>query len=127
MEVAETCQSRLFSAYRLDQYSDPEGYMAQVAAIFSQYNDAVLMRATDPFRRDCIQRTYKFPPSLQEITEALDNTEKTVRALAHVEERTSRGFSYVDGRGFINAAGEKYDPAKHRSLPQITFPVAPAD
>jgi chromosome condensin MukBEF ATPase and DNA-binding subunit MukB len=117
----------LFSSYRLDQYNDPDSFVKQVAIIFAGYEDAVLIRTTDPSRRDCIQRTYKFPPSLQEISEALDDAKKTIAALAHVEERTSRGFSYVSGRGFINAAGEKYNAVKHRTLPQITFPVAPAD
>lgn len=116
----------MFSAYRLDLYSDPDGFMAQVAALFSQYDDNVLLRATDPLCGDSIQCAHKFPPSIAEIREALDRFVKTVAALAYVEERESRGF-FHDGRAFRNAAGEKYDPARHRDLPQISFPIAPAD
>lgn len=120
MAVAEKCQTLLFGAYRLDLYADPDSFMLQVAARFSQYDDAVLIRATDPLRRDNIQTTYKFPPSIQEITAALDATVKALEAAAFVEERTSRGFFRVpDTFRYINAKGERYDPAKHRDLPQI--------
>ncbi|HLH95463.1 MAG TPA: hypothetical protein VKW08_10135 [Xanthobacteraceae bacterium] len=124
MAVAQRCQKLLFTAYRLDAYADPEMFQAQVAAVFSQYSDAVLIRATDPLRRDCIQRTHKFPPSIQEIGEALDGFEKTEKALAFVEERVSRGFTW-NGTGFFNANGEKYDAAKHRALPQIASQPLP--
>lgn len=95
--------------------------MLQVAAIFSQYDDAVLLRATDPFRRDCLQQTSTFPPSCAEIRKALDNFEGALAALSYVAERESRGFFRKPGStfGFFNAAGEKYDPKKHRNLPRI--------
>jgi hypothetical protein len=108
----------MFGAYRLDQYSDPDSFMLQVAVVFSQYEGAVLLRATDPRRRDCLQRRFKFPPSLYEISESLDELTKVVKAQEHVAERESRGFFYRDGR-FLNAGGEKYDPEKHRNLPRI--------
>ena len=113
IETAETSQTRLFTAYRLDQYPDPEGFMAQVAAVFSGYEDAVLLRATDPFRRDCIQRTHKFPPSLHELTKALDSTKKAIEAERFIAEREAQGFFWVDKRedgkvGFYNDAGEQY-------------------
>lgn len=100
--------------------------MQQVAAVFSQYGDAVLLHATDPLRARCIQRTHRFPPSLKEIANSLDEAKKSLEAQDYVEERTSRGFRWIDGR-FRNAAGEKYDPVKHRALPQITFSIALAD
>jgi hypothetical protein len=128
--VARKAHKLLFSAYRLDQYSDPDGFMTQVAAVFCDYTDEVLIRATDPTRRDCIQRRFKFPPSLQEISEALDEMVKIVAARNFVEEREARGFRWIsDRRGFFNAAGERYDPAKHRTVdlpksetPQIEAP-----
>jgi hypothetical protein len=112
MKVAEKCQKLLFSAFRLDAYSDPDSFMLQVAARFSQYDDAVLLRATDPFRHDNIQTIYKFPPSIHEITAALDSTQKAVEAMAYVVERESRGFK-MTVNGFVNAAGERYSAAKH--------------
>lgn len=109
---------RLFTSYRLDQYNDPDSFAEQIAIIFAGYEDRVLLRATDPARRDCIQRTYKFPPTLQEISEVLDAMQKTIGAVDYVEERTARGF-FWDGRRFVDKNGEKYDPQKHRSLPQL--------
>jgi hypothetical protein len=126
--VAEKCQTLLFSAYRLDQYTDPDSFMLQVAAVFSQYEDAVLIRATDPFRSDCLQQSNKFPPSMAEIRESLDGFVKSLNAAAFVAERETRGFHRDTGRGFgyYDAKGERYDPEKHRTLP-LTCSIAPAD
>lgn len=98
--------------------------MAQVAAVFCGYEDAVLLRATDPFRSDCIQRQFKWPPALAEISAALDVFEKLIEAQAYVAERESRGFhrDTTKGFGFFNANGERYDPERHRGLPQIEAP-----
>jgi hypothetical protein len=60
----------LFSAYRADQYSDPEGYMASLGMVLEQYPDAVALYITDP--RTGIQRHCKWPPSISEIVAACD-------------------------------------------------------
>lgn len=112
------CQNRLFSAYRLDQYTDPKGFMLQVAAVFSQYEDAVLLRATDPLRRDCMQRTHKWPPSLKEICVALDATVEALAGASFATEAESRGF-FWKGNGFFNAEGDLYSRRKHGHIPQM--------
>jgi hypothetical protein len=60
----------LFSAYRLDQYPDPDGFMAQTALILSEYPAEVVTYVTDP--RTGIQRQQKFPPTVSEISAACD-------------------------------------------------------
>lgn len=60
----------LFSAYRLDQYSDPDGFMAQAAIVLSGYDPEIVCYVTDP--RTGIQRTQKFPPTISEITDACE-------------------------------------------------------
>lgn len=64
------CQRMLFSAYRADQYSDPEGYMASLGMVLEQYPDDVVIYITDP--RTGIQRRCKWPPAISEIVEACD-------------------------------------------------------
>ena len=69
----------LFSAYRLDQYSDPDGFMAQAAIVLSGYDPEIVCYVTDP--RTGIQRTQKFPPTISEITDACE-AQVTARARA---------------------------------------------
>lgn len=71
----------LFSAYRLDQYSDPDGFMAQAAVVLSGYDPEVVSYVTDP--RTGIQRAHKFPPTISEITDAC---EAQVTAIARERE-----------------------------------------
>jgi hypothetical protein len=64
------CQRIIFSAYRTDQYSDPEGYMASLGAVLEQYPNEVIVYVTDP--RTGIQRKSKWPPTIAEIVGACD-------------------------------------------------------
>lgn len=63
-------QRILFSAYRSDQYSDPEGYVASLQMVLEQYPNDVIIHVTDP--RTGVQRHLKWPPSIAEIIEACD-------------------------------------------------------
>ena len=65
------CQLVLFSAYRIDQYGDPEGFKASLGAVLEQYPDGVIRYVCDP--RTGIQRKCKFPPTVSEIVEACDD------------------------------------------------------
>lgn len=73
----------LFSGYRLDQYADPEGFMAQCLAVLADYPEVVVLYVTEP--RTGIQRTSKFVPSIAEIVKAcdsrLDHLQKVAAAL----------------------------------------------
>lgn len=60
----------LLSAYRRDDYADPEKFVAQLGVVLSGYDADVVEYVTDP--RTGIQRTNKWPPSIQEVVEACD-------------------------------------------------------
>jgi hypothetical protein len=60
----------LYSAYRTDQYADPDGFMASLGLVFSQYPSDVIEYVTDP--RTGVQRGKVFPPSIAEIVSACD-------------------------------------------------------
>src|SRR4051812_9827812 len=63
-------QRILFSAYRTDQYSDPESYMASLGMVFEDYPNDVICFVTDP--KTGIQRRSKWPPTISEIVQACD-------------------------------------------------------
>ncbi len=65
------CQRIIFSAYRTDQYSDPQGYMTSLGAVLEQYPNDVIVHVSDP--RTGVQRGCKWPPTISEIVEACDN------------------------------------------------------
>lgn len=61
----------LFSAYRTDQYADPDGFLTSLGAVLEQYPNEVIIYVTDP--RTGVQRGQKWPPTIAEIVEACDN------------------------------------------------------
>lgn len=63
-------QRILFSAFRADQFSDPDGYLTSLGLVLEQYPDNVITYITDP--RTGVQRHLKWPPTIAEITEACD-------------------------------------------------------
>ena len=65
------CQRVLFSAYRTDQYADPDGFLTSLGAVLEQYPNEVIIYVTDP--RTGVQRGQKWPPTIAEIVEACDN------------------------------------------------------
>jgi hypothetical protein len=64
------CQRILFSAYRSDQYADPDGFLASLGAVLEQYPNDVIIYITDP--RTGVQRGKIFPPTIAEIVAACD-------------------------------------------------------
>lgn len=64
------CQLALFSAYRIDQYGDPEGFKTSMGAVLEQYPNDVIVYVCDP--RTGVQRSCKFPPTISEIVQACD-------------------------------------------------------
>lgn len=64
------CQLALFSAYRVDQYGDPEGFKASLGLVLEQYPNEVILYVCDP--RTGVQRHCKWPPTISEIVEACD-------------------------------------------------------
>lgn len=77
-----TRRSRMiFSAYRRDDYADPEGFLVQLTMVMENYSDPVVMHISDPITG--IQAASKFPPSLAEIKTALDERTVLVERLRH--------------------------------------------
>jgi len=64
------CQAAVFSAYRIDQFADPEGFKNSLGAVLEGYPDEVIIYVCDP--RTGIQRRLKFPPTISEMVEACD-------------------------------------------------------
>ena len=65
------CQRMLFSAYRADQYADPDGFVVSLGMVLEQYSDGVILYVTDP--RTGIQRRSTWPPSIAEVVRACDD------------------------------------------------------
>jgi hypothetical protein len=61
----------LFSAYRVDQYSDPDGYLTSLGLVLEDYPNDVIVYVTDP--RSGMQRHLKWPPTISEIVEACND------------------------------------------------------
>lgn len=60
----------IFSAYRRDEFADPDGFVLQLGLVLERYADTVIQTVTDP--RTGIQRRSKFPPSIAEVVEACE-------------------------------------------------------
>ena len=71
-QVIKRAAKVLFSAYRRDNYADPEGFVVQLGVLFEKYNPEVIDAVTDPRSAHALQLTHKFPPTLAEIKEACD-------------------------------------------------------
>lgn len=84
----------LFSAYRLDQYADPTGFAAQAALVMSEYATEVVEYVTDP--RTGIQRRSKWPPTINEIGDALDTAKAVIAGLKLMAEKETRGLVWDD-------------------------------
>lgn len=73
------CQLAVFSAYRADQYSDPDSFKISLGAVLEQYPNEVITFVCDP--RTGIQRRSKWPPTISEMVEACDDHREFLRKL----------------------------------------------
>ena len=71
MALIIRCQIALFSAYRADQYSDPEGFKNSLGAVLEGFPDEVICYVCDP--RTGLQRRMKWPPTISEVIEACED------------------------------------------------------
>jgi hypothetical protein len=60
----------LFSAYRSDDFADPEGFVAQLGTILSEFSAEVVDYVTGP--RTGLQRRSKWPPTISEVLTACE-------------------------------------------------------
>ena len=70
MMLVLRAQKQIFSAYRLDQYADPDAFMVQLGLILEQYADEVVEHVSSPLTG--IQRRSEFPPTMKRIVDACD-------------------------------------------------------
>lgn len=60
----------VFSAYRRDEFADPDGFVVQLGVVLEAYADNVILYVTSP--QTGIQRRCKWPPTIAEVVEACD-------------------------------------------------------
>lgn len=75
----------LFSAYRKDDFADPEGFVAQLGAILENYSEDVILYVTSPHTG--VQRTIKWPPSIAEVIEACSARERHLDIISRPERK----------------------------------------
>ena len=77
-----TRQARMiFSAYRRDDFADPDGFVLQVGMVLERYSDAVINQVTSPLTG--IQRRHKGrPPDIASIVEACDDEQESIEVFA---------------------------------------------
>jgi hypothetical protein len=61
----------LFSAYRRDDFADPEGFVAQLGVILCDFSEEVVIYVTSP--KTGLQRRSKWPPAISEVIEACED------------------------------------------------------
>jgi hypothetical protein len=72
----------VLSAYRIDQFGDPDGFIGQLDAVFSRYDIEVVEYLTDPRNSKSLQRVHSWPPTIAEVSEACDEeTSRRFRVL----------------------------------------------
>jgi hypothetical protein len=60
----------LFSAYRRDDFTDPEGFVTQLGTILSEFPEEVVTYVTSPGTG--LQRRSKWPPTISEVLTACE-------------------------------------------------------
>jgi len=64
------CAQLILGSYRRDDFADPESYAVQLGMVLERYDDKVIEEVTSPVTG--IQRNCKFPPSIAEFVEFID-------------------------------------------------------
>jgi hypothetical protein len=60
----------IFSAYRRDDFAEPELFLTQLGAVLEKYSDVIVNQVTNPYTG--IQRQSKFPPTIAEVVDLCD-------------------------------------------------------
>lgn len=69
----------LFSAYRRDDFSDPEGFVTQLGVILCDFPEEVVNYVTSP--KTGLQRRSKWPPTISEVLEACEQHQEHLARL----------------------------------------------
>ena len=121
------CQLAVFSAYRIDQFADPDGFKTQLGAILEQYPDEVITYVCDP--RTGIQRRSKFPPTISEMVESCDEhrafLEKMRKQRPAFKERQPKPLLRDRPQGYLATIFVPEGHHRYASLVAWTETVAP--
>jgi hypothetical protein len=99
------CQRILFSAYRANQYADPDGFMVSLGMVLEQYPDDVIVYITDP--RTGVQRGKNWPPTIAEIVTACDDRIAHLKRIERYENWGKRNSSLLEGQRPENPSYEE--------------------
>lgn len=105
--VAADCARILVGSYRRDDFHDPEVFIAQVTALFGGFPEEIVRQVIDPLRG--LPRKSKFPPTISEVGDALDE------AMRPHYERAARERKAEEERVAV-AAEAGGDPERKREL-----------
>ena len=92
------------SAYRRDDYDNPEMFVVQVAMNFRRYPEAIVEYVTDPTTG--IQTRCKFPPALSEIVEALEAERIHQEKIARYSAMPKPLFDKMPAKGDYTTRGD---------------------
>lgn len=81
-----TCARQVLSSYRKDDFADPDGYAVQLAMVLERYDDKVIRAVTSP--TEGIQRSCKFPPSIAEVVEFIEEHIRRASFAANYDARS---------------------------------------
>jgi hypothetical protein len=79
---------QVLSSYRRDDFADPDSYVVQLAMVLERFSDSTIREATSPVTG--IQRHCKFPPSIAECVEFLDNLKRRAEFPSQWDERSRK-------------------------------------
>lgn len=77
----------LFSAYRRDDFADPEGFVTQLGVILAGFPEEVVAYVTSP--RTGMQRRSKWPPTISEILTACEEHQEYLKRVRTERPRSS--------------------------------------
>lgn len=110
-----TQQARLiFSAYRRDDFADPDGFVLQLGMVLERYPDAVISEVSHPLTG--IQRRHKGrPPDIAAIVEECDFIRDRNARIADLQRhklvsREPRAIGFNRANVFVRADHEWYAP-----------------
>lgn len=98
------CAQLILSSYRRDDFADPDGFAVQIAMVLERYDDAVIRAVTSPLTG--IQRTCKFPPSIAEFVEFID---EHIRRSTYASTYDQRSREQLREREEIEAKAESFE------------------
>ena len=103
------CAQQILGSYRKDDFADPDSYLVQLGMVLERYPDKIIDAVTSPVTG--IQRTCKFPPSIAEFVEFIDEHIRRSTYASTYDERSKRQLAE---RAKYEQQG-KTESAEHRA------------